>query len=201
MASPNASSAAAQCHDGLLLPFLDETGWRWEVRGVLYLVAMMYLFLGVAIITDIFMAAIESITSKTRKVFMAKERAKKVSGRSWRRVIEALWVSGPSQRRRRTAAAPSAASDFALPGKRKTRSGSLGSLGSLGTGPAPPSRARRGGHDGETARRGSATPTRHPSHATSRRQPKRHPAATPGHALRPPRGLYKQPRLAERLSA
>lgn len=75
--STAAAAAAAQCHDGLLLPFLDETRWRPEVRGALYLLALLYLFLGVAIVTDIFMAAIESITSKTRKVFMAKERAKK----------------------------------------------------------------------------------------------------------------------------
>ena len=65
--------------DGLLLPFLDETGWLPPVRGALYLLALLYLFLGVAILTDIFMAAIESITSKTRKVYIAKERAKKVS--------------------------------------------------------------------------------------------------------------------------
>ncbi|XP_052131928.1 sodium/calcium exchanger 1-like [Frankliniella occidentalis] len=77
--SSSASSSASsgyQCSSGLLLPFLDESGWRVEVRGALYLLALLYLFLGVAIVTDIFMAAIESITSKTRKVFMAKERAK-----------------------------------------------------------------------------------------------------------------------------
>lgn len=69
---------ASQCgQNGLLLPFLDESGWLVQVRGTLYLLALVYLFLGVAIITDIFMAAIESITSKTRKVYMAQERSKK----------------------------------------------------------------------------------------------------------------------------
>ncbi|KAK3913550.1 Sodium/calcium exchanger 2 [Frankliniella fusca] len=76
--APNLTSSWPQCTENLLLlPILDESGWRVEVRGALYLAALLYLFLGVAIVTDIFMAAIESITSQTRKVYMAKERAKK----------------------------------------------------------------------------------------------------------------------------
>lgn len=50
----------------LLLP--AENLWSDGVRGFLYTVAMFYLFLGIAIIADIFMSSIEVITSKKRKV-------------------------------------------------------------------------------------------------------------------------------------
>lgn len=38
------------------------------MRALLYLMGLLYCFLGVAIIADIFMGSIEKITSKTRKV-------------------------------------------------------------------------------------------------------------------------------------
>ena len=38
------------------------------LRAVLYFIFLRYLFLGIAIIADIFMSAIETITSKTRKI-------------------------------------------------------------------------------------------------------------------------------------
>jgi len=50
----------------LLLP--AENLWSEGLRGFLYIVAMFYLFLGIAIIADIFMSSIEVITSKKRKV-------------------------------------------------------------------------------------------------------------------------------------
>lgn len=50
----------------LLLP--AENLWSQGLRGFLYIVAMLYLFLGIAIIADIFMSCIEVITSKKRKV-------------------------------------------------------------------------------------------------------------------------------------
>lgn len=50
----------------LLLP--GENLWSDGLRGFLYIVAMLYLFLGIAIIADIFMSSIEVITSKKRKV-------------------------------------------------------------------------------------------------------------------------------------
>ena len=56
------------CSDGLLLPFINEFTWPVEARGFIYLFALLYCFLGVAIIADIFMGAIEKITSSTRKV-------------------------------------------------------------------------------------------------------------------------------------
>ena len=55
---------------GLLLPLINEFTWPLEVRAFLYLLGMLYCFLGVAILADIFMGAIEKITSSTRKVRM-----------------------------------------------------------------------------------------------------------------------------------
>eukprot|EP00931_Biecheleriopsis_adriatica_P115296 TRINITY_DN91105_c0_g1_i1.p1 TRINITY_DN91105_c0_g1~~TRINITY_DN91105_c0_g1_i1.p1 ORF type:complete len:824 (+),score=154.97 TRINITY_DN91105_c0_g1_i1:26-2497(+) len=51
---------------GLLLPLGGdaEQGWGKELRAVLYLVGLCWCFMGVAIIAEIFMAAIEKVTSK-----------------------------------------------------------------------------------------------------------------------------------------
>jgi solute carrier family 8 (sodium/calcium exchanger) len=38
------------------------------LRAVLYFIFLLYLFLGIAIIADIFMSAIETITSRKRKI-------------------------------------------------------------------------------------------------------------------------------------
>lgn len=42
----------------------DEQNYDTVVRGILYFIALVYLFLGVAISADVFMAAIEVITAK-----------------------------------------------------------------------------------------------------------------------------------------
>ena len=42
----------------------DEAGWPKALRGILYGIAVLWCFLGVAIVADLFMAAIEEITSK-----------------------------------------------------------------------------------------------------------------------------------------
>ncbi|XP_022249769.1 sodium/calcium exchanger 3-like [Limulus polyphemus] len=60
------------CSDkGLLLPIINEYTWSREARAFLYLIGLLYCFLGVAIIADIFMCAIEKITSKTRKIVLS----------------------------------------------------------------------------------------------------------------------------------
>lgn len=66
------------CPHALILPILDERLWNPTVRAIIYLLAMFYFFLGVAIVTDVFMSSIEVITSTTRKVYLAKTRSKKV---------------------------------------------------------------------------------------------------------------------------
>ena len=55
-----------------ILPIFGDAEQRWPValRGVLYFVGLMWMFLGVAIIADIFMSAIEQITSKETVVYM-----------------------------------------------------------------------------------------------------------------------------------
>ncbi|XP_065559522.1 sodium/calcium exchanger 2-like isoform X2 [Artemia franciscana] len=61
-----------QCSSGLLLPLINEFTWAVEVRAFLYLFGLLYCFMGVAIIADIFMGAIEKITSTTKKVFLSR---------------------------------------------------------------------------------------------------------------------------------
>ncbi|XP_077988867.1 sodium/calcium exchanger 1-like [Glandiceps talaboti] len=55
-----------QCSSWLLLP--AENLWPEWLRGCLYLIALLYLFVGIAIISDVFMCSIEIITSKKRTV-------------------------------------------------------------------------------------------------------------------------------------
>lgn len=53
---------------GLILPLISEYTWSVPVRVIIYFTSLMYLFLGIAIIADIFMCSIEKITSKTTKI-------------------------------------------------------------------------------------------------------------------------------------
>jgi len=60
------------CHQkGLLLPLFLEVTWPKEVRAVLYFVGLLFSFLGVSIVADVFMCAIEKITSKTKQIHIA----------------------------------------------------------------------------------------------------------------------------------
>ncbi|CAF0835261.1 unnamed protein product [Rotaria sordida] len=53
---------------GLILPFGIEACMSIKLRAVLYFIFLLYLFLGIAIIADIFMSSIETITSRRRKI-------------------------------------------------------------------------------------------------------------------------------------
>lgn len=57
-----------QCESWILLP--AENLWPAAFRGFLYIIALVYFFLGVAIASDIFMASIETITSKKKKIMV-----------------------------------------------------------------------------------------------------------------------------------
>ena len=59
---------------GLILPIFFEDTWPQSFRAVIYFVALLYSFLGVSIVADIFMCAIEKITSKTKKIHIASTR-------------------------------------------------------------------------------------------------------------------------------
>ena len=67
-----------KCSDkGLALPFINEYTWSIGVRAFLYFVGLLWCFLGVAIIADIFMCAIEKITSRTRTIKVANQESEK----------------------------------------------------------------------------------------------------------------------------
>lgn len=60
------------CADkGLLLPLVCEFTWPIWCRVVLYLLGLVWCFLGVAIVADIFMCSIEKITSHVRTIKVA----------------------------------------------------------------------------------------------------------------------------------
>ncbi|XP_050390892.1 sodium/calcium exchanger 3 isoform X2 [Patella vulgata] len=59
------------CSEALLLPIISEATWNPGVRAFLYILALLWCFLAVAIIADVFMCSIEKITSKTRKIRVA----------------------------------------------------------------------------------------------------------------------------------
>lgn len=75
--TPNSSSCGqslelnGECTDGVLLPAWlphpPSTGDR-AARAIVYFVALVYMFLGMSIIADRFMASIEVITSQERKI-------------------------------------------------------------------------------------------------------------------------------------
>ncbi len=55
----------------LLLPIFNESTWSPGARAFLYLLTLLWCFLGVSIGADLFMCAIETITSKTKKIKVA----------------------------------------------------------------------------------------------------------------------------------
>jgi len=66
--------AKEKCDGDVVLPiFPSENEWNVPLRAILYLVGLGYLFLGVAISADTFMAAIEVITSKTNTIYIGGE--------------------------------------------------------------------------------------------------------------------------------
>ena len=84
------------CTDGLVLP-----AWRplsnvstgdVFARGLIYFLSMVYLFLGVSIIADRFMAAIEVITSQEKEVEITKPNGEKqvISVRIWNETVSNL---------------------------------------------------------------------------------------------------------------
>lgn len=65
------ANGSKPCTSYLLIP--AENLWSPGMRGFLYILAICYIFLGVAIASDIFMSSIEVITSKKRKVIKWNE--------------------------------------------------------------------------------------------------------------------------------
>jgi solute carrier family 8 (sodium/calcium exchanger) len=70
--------------EGLVLPLFgdDENRWPAGLRGVLYLIGLGWCFLGVALISDVFLGAIERITSK---------KVRKLNPKTNRYVTHMVW--------------------------------------------------------------------------------------------------------------
>lgn len=62
----------------LIIPLINESEWSRGFRIILYTAAMLWCFMGIAIAADLFMCAIEIITSKTKKIKVATEGDDKV---------------------------------------------------------------------------------------------------------------------------
>lgn len=82
------------CADnGLVLPLISEFTWSRPVRGFIYLLALLWCFMGVSILADVFMCSIEKITSKTRKITIAstsKAGTEEIEIRVWNDTVANL---------------------------------------------------------------------------------------------------------------
>ncbi|XP_039281836.1 sodium/calcium exchanger 1 isoform X2 [Nilaparvata lugens] len=91
-----ADDDAARCQPGLILPVWEpQDGLNWTdrvFRGAVYFFSLFYLFLGVSIISDRFMAAIEVITSQEREVTVKRKGGadQKVVVRVWNETVANL---------------------------------------------------------------------------------------------------------------
>ncbi len=87
---------AAKCKKGVILPLWTPVGnlsaGDKAARATVYFAAMVFMFLGVSIIADRFMAAIEVITSKERDVTVKKPNGETaiVSVRIWNETVSNL---------------------------------------------------------------------------------------------------------------
>lgn len=84
-----------RCQPGVLLPVWqpdDPSFGDKAARAVVYFVAMMYMFLGVSIIADRFMASIEVITSKEKEITITKANGETSIGtvRIWNETVSNL---------------------------------------------------------------------------------------------------------------
>ncbi|KAK7507405.1 hypothetical protein BaRGS_00001340 [Batillaria attramentaria] len=80
---------------GTLLPiFNEEESWNKGVRALLYFVAMVWCFFGVAIVADAFMCGIEHITSRTRNIKVPdpnkKDNVKEIEVKVWNDTVANL---------------------------------------------------------------------------------------------------------------
>lgn len=92
----NNQTEGLQCRPGLLLPVWEPltnlaTG-DIIARGIIYFVGLVYMFVGVSIVADRFMAAIEVITSKEKDVVIKKPNGETqvISVRIWNETVSNL---------------------------------------------------------------------------------------------------------------
>ena len=72
----HANNGSDVCDSWILVP--AENIWGTPLRGFLYLVALLYTFIGIAIVSDIFMASIERITAAKTVVNVKDDGSKYV---------------------------------------------------------------------------------------------------------------------------
>ncbi|CAH8453604.1 unnamed protein product [Schistosoma mattheei] len=90
------SSQRTFCYDGIIVPMWRPstgiTAGDKAARAIVYFSALMYLFLGVSIIADRFMAAIEVITSQEKEVTLRKKNGETqtISVRIWNETVSNL---------------------------------------------------------------------------------------------------------------
>ncbi|XP_021563345.1 sodium/calcium exchanger 2, partial [Carlito syrichta] len=94
-ASAGGCEGSYRCQPGVLLPVWepdDPSLGDKAARAVVYFVAMVYMFLGVSIIADRFMAAIEVITSKEKEITITKANGETSVGtvRIWNETVSNL---------------------------------------------------------------------------------------------------------------
>lgn len=77
---------------GIVLPLFGDAEQRWNkgLRTVLYLVGLLWLFMGVGVVCDVFMGAIEAITSKKKRVLVKGYSDKKVTVKVWNDTVANL---------------------------------------------------------------------------------------------------------------
>ena len=80
-------------NEGLALPLFSEFTWNLYARIFIYLLALLWCFMGVSILADVFMCSIEKITSKTRRIKIAsttKAGTEEIEIRVWNDTVANL---------------------------------------------------------------------------------------------------------------
>ena len=96
--NPNRTAEARVCDQGIIIPHWPPANTSMlstsdtASRAVVYFLALVYLFLGVSIIADRFMASIEVITSKEKTVTIKSDNGKKneYTVRIWNETVSNL---------------------------------------------------------------------------------------------------------------
>jgi solute carrier family 8 (sodium/calcium exchanger) len=92
------STDATPCKPGLIIPVwtpIDNLSWGDVIaRATVYALGLCYLFLGVSIISDRFMASIEVITSQEKEIHVVDANGVKqvVNVRYWNETVSNLTV-------------------------------------------------------------------------------------------------------------
>lgn len=92
--------ASYTCSDkGLLLPLVSEATWPTGARAFIYLIGLLWSFLAIADITNIYISAIAQITSQTKVVKRPDEadetKYKDYEVRRWNDIVANFTLLGP----------------------------------------------------------------------------------------------------------